>query len=317
MYQIFLARLLTKLFSFQRKLFALLFVSIIITTVSSETTFLSCTFVPSVLYTCKLNSIELLNTTRRVVIHGDHLDGKTDDDVEVVHVLNSNTPFMIPQIFTTFPNVQDLGWVYSNLESINIPDTVQLKKLTLTGNNITRINRGNLNNQLELFYLSLIDNQIEEIDKNAFVGLEKLRTVNLMYNRLSEIANETFHPLVGLNYIDFEHNLLTRIDEDLFSQNRNLSSIYLEFNRINKISPRFLSGIVDNLRFINLEGNDCINRAFDVKDEIGEIVMNNALHACFNNFYGGEVSETRRITLEFQGTLSLFDEFGNIIARVN
>lgn len=51
-------------------------------------------------------------------------------------------------------------------------------------------------------------------------------------------------------------------------------------------------------------------------DEQGLIVLNNALTLCIDNFRG-ERRETRRITLEFQGPLALFDEFGNILARIN
>lgn len=288
-----------------------------VATVSSEPIKLNCTFVQGVEYTCRLINIEVLDPNQAVIVSGDHLLGKTDNDVEAVQVLLSKTPFMMQDIFTTFPNTIDLSWVFSNLQSINIPDIIKLEKLTLTGNNISRIDNGMLNKQRELYYLSLIENQIDEIDKDAFVGLDKLRTLSLLKNFLIEIAPETFYPLTSLVYVDLEKNLLTRIDSDLFSKNRNLATIYLEFNHIREISPRILSNTLDNLRSINLKGNICVNRAFNLEDEMGRIIFNNVLHTCFKHFEGLEVSGKREINMEFQGPLAIFDEYGNIIARVS
>lgn len=277
---------------------------------------LNCSFIDSVDYTCQLALIEVVDKNQEIIFMGDHLEGRTNNDVEAVQVLFSNTPFMMQEIFTTFPNIHNLEWVASNLESIEIPDTVNLEMLTITRNNIKRINRGMLNKQRKLIFITLIENQIEEIDKDAFVGLEEIRILNLAKNRLRKIAHETFHPLANLIYVDFEANLLSRIDDE-FSRNTNLTVIHLEFNEISKVSPRFLSSSSNILNHVDLRGNKCVDRAFDVKDEIGKILFNNALRTCFINFNDEEVSETKQFTLEFRGKMSLFDEFGNIIGRIN
>lgn len=40
--------------------------------------------------------------------------------------------------------------------------------------------------------------------------------------------------------------------------------------------------------------------------------MNNALNVCFN---GGVAPELKRISLEYVGSLTIYDNFGNLIGR--
>lgn len=75
---------------------------------------------------------------------------------------------MIPPIFTTFLNLQELD--------------------------IRKIRR---NGQQSLKFLTIMDDSIEEIEGNAFAGLEWLGVLILIRNKISEIAPGT-HVLFGL-----------------------------------------------------------------------------------------------------------------------
>lgn len=266
-------------------------------------------------YVCRLTGIEVLNRSQQVTFGGEHLDNRTNANVDVVEIRDSNTPFIIPQIFTTFPNIVELEVITSNVQAIEIPDNIQLIELTLSGNNISRIVNETFINQTRLQFFTAVNSGIREIEENAFVGLSSLRGLVLINNNITELAPRTLTPLISAVRIDFERNELTRV-EDVFSSCTNLTYLYLEYNQINEISPFFASVTQDSLYSVNLSGNQCVDRFFFFEDEIELIVLNNALSPCFRNFNGND-TETRRITLEFQGPLALFDEFGNIIARVN
>lgn len=269
-------------------------------------------------YICYLIDIEVLNPSANVTITGQHIGDRTNDDVDMVDIISSNTPFMIPQIFTTFPNIMDLAIENSNLQSINIPENVQLVWIFLFENNISRIDAGTvtgLANQRRLNFLYLPSNLIQDVDEDAFVGLGNLSALVLLDNQITQIKNRTLAPLINAVRIDYELNLLTIIEEDTFAWNSNIQSIGLHNNQIIAISPKFLASQRESsLSIISLDNNNCINETFSVESEDGWIFLNNELRDCFHNFIG-EVSEVRRVIMEFVGNITIIDEFGNIIAR--
>lgn len=222
---------------------------------------------------------------------------------------------MIQQIFTTFPNIYELDIENCNLQSISIPPSANLIWLDLYQNNISRIDSGVFRNQTDLLFFFAVSNNIQEIDEAAFDELGELLILVLVDNNIEAIAPRTFQALTELIILDFEDNSLTRIDDQVFSTLSNIGYLYLEFNQINAIHPRFAENLRNSLSFINLTGNQCVSSGFEVISDVGWAAMNNGLNRCFNNF-NGTGSDTRRVTLEFVGNLSLFDEFGNLIARV-
>lgn len=285
---------------------------------SSQDLTLNCLYLntPYDEYACLLMNIEVLNETQNVIIGGEHMEGKTEADIEVVVIADSNTPFMIQQIFTTFPNMLELEIYNSSLQSVNVPPSANLIWLDLSLNNILRLERGGFRNQTDLAFLFLVSDNIREIDEDAFEDIGNLFFLILIGNVIEEIAPRTFDPLTELMILDMEGNSLTRIDEGIFSPMRNLVYLFLDFNQINAIHPRFVADLIGILEYIDLKGNLCINRSFEIDDDAGVAQMNNALNTCFNNFNGTSPSDIRRITLEFVGNLALFDEFGNLIVRI-
>ena len=286
------------------------------TSVLSQDLTLECVFRESWDYTCVLTDITVLDPDQNIIIGGVHLENRTNDDVRVVMVENSNTPFVIQQIFETFRNIDDLQIYNSNLQSIRIPDIVQLSEVFIEGNNISRIENGSFDGQSNLWYLNLRDNNILEVDEDAFIGLEALETLNLIGNHIQSLHPRTLHPLARLNLLDLERNNMTSISDELFTQNPLITTLYLEYNQIEEISPRLIA-IFNNLNFINLLGNRCINRLFSMfnNDEFNFIILHNSLRTCYNNFIGSE-STMKRVTLEFEGPMKLYDEFGNLVASL-
>lgn len=283
-------------------------------TSAQEPVALNCTFIVNFdEYVCNLSEVEVLDPTQEIIFVGEHIEGKTDGDVNSVKIINSNTPFMIQQIFTRFPNIVDLSIKSSHLKSINIPDSIQLVDLQLSNNEISRIASGTFIGQKNLKVFIAIDSRIEEIEENAFTGLESLTYLSLSRNNIKTVALRTFEPLVNVALINLEQNFLTRID-DIFASNTKLLSVYMGQNQINEISPRFAL-LIENEHMIALGGNRCIDRTINIKEEIDIFILHNALNRCFKN-YSGDFLEKRRVIVEFEGSLSLYDEFGNIVIQV-
>lgn len=268
-------------------------------------------------YGCLLNNIIIEEVPENVTFTGQHLANRTNADVETVRISNSNTPFLIQQIFETFGNITSLQVYDSQLQSLVIPANIQLQEVYINGNNISRIENGTFANQTRLTYMNLRDNRIQELDEDAFIGLSRLQSLVLIGNNVQIIAPRTFHPLTEVSYLDLERNNLSSIGDEVFSQNTQIRNLYLEYNQIEEISPRFIANFGENLSYINLSGNVCANRSFSFTsgDEFARIALHNALRNCFVNF-NGTISELRHITLEFEGPLRLFDEFGNLVASV-
>jgi Leucine rich repeat len=286
---------------------------------SSQNVDLNCTFVLNYNseYACRLFNIEVTNPSQNVNFVGQHLEGRSNANVQAVEIRGSNTPFTIPQIFTTFPNIVELFIHNSNLQSISIPDTVQLQRIDFNRNNISRILNGTFSGQRQLTFLQIANSQVEVVEQDAFIGLANVTYLNLAFNRIELILPPTMVPLTNLATCDLEGNLLTRMNCGVFGRSANLRSLYLENNRINAICTNFTRRLSSTVTFLNLSGNRCVDRRFQLGDELGLITLNNALNSCFNIYRDIPTTERRQITLEFEGPLVLFDQFGNIIARVN
>lgn len=284
----------------------------------AEPTIFNCSFEYNIdnNYSCRLNFIQFLDPTQDVIFGGEHLDGKSNSDVEAVSVSLSNTPNMIPQMFTTFPNMIALTTLASQLQSISIPDATKIIRLNVDVNRIGRIEKGMLNNQRNLQSFSAMACAITSIDEDAFEGLDEVTFINFQFNMITKIEPKTFQHLPNLLTAIFESNALTRIDDDVFSKNTKLRGIFLANNQINEISPKFSRAFLKTIENIDLTGNSCVQRLFRFNENSSLVVMNNMLNLCFNNFNGG-VAEERRITKQFKGSMAMYDEFGNIVGRVN
>lgn len=302
--------------NFSRKFLVLL--SVFGSVLSQDVTF-DCVFVETEAdeYACILHNIEVIDPSVNVIFGGTHVENRSNADVNIVEIDNSTTPFMIPQIFTTFPNINELTIENSGLQSINIPDAVQLHWLYLFNNNISRIENGTFRNQSSLLFLYALSNNIEFIEENAFEGLSSLVSLVLTHNQIANLLPRTFQPLVNLEVMDFETNVITSISEDLFSSNTRLRLLYLDFNMINAIAPRFDAGLRNTLYLMNLSGNVCVNRSFSFANEQDWLNLEEGLATCFDNFNNGTSPETRQITMEFSGCLSIFDESNNLLTSVN
>lgn len=296
-----------------RKIATLLFLGALSS--ASSQVVLDCNFTLFVFneYGCILDGITVLDpSASNITFTGQHIGNRTNEDVEIVEIVNSNTPFIISQIFSTFQNLIELEVRSSGLQSISLPDNIRLQYLTLFGNNISRIENGTFRHQNNLAIISLNSNHIQEVEEDAFEGQENLASLSFINNNIREILPRTLDPLINVFYLDFERNNLTRIGEGMLSQMGNLFSLYFDYNQINFIHPQFVETLPVNVQTLGMVENACINQRFTPNTEQSRQQLSNALESCFRNFEGAP----RNVTMEFSGPMTLFDSSGRVIARV-
>lgn len=278
---------------------------------------LECSFGMLYGYTCTLNGVEHVNREDSVEISGTHLDNMNNDDVESVIVINSNTPFIIEELFEVFPNINYLQVTTSHLQSIRIPETANLRSFYALLNNITRIDADSFRGQTNLESLTLYSNMITEIDDAAFDDLINVRTAAFVNNQIRDLNERTLSRLFSAQTIDFERNQLTRIDENVFANNAGLQRLYLEFNHINEVSPTFINELRQtNINYLNFAGNECSSFGVNIDPDFGFGILAAAFQRCFLLFAGVGPDDRRQLRLEYVGNLGIVDQFGNELLNV-
>lgn len=240
------------------------------------------------LYTCNLDEITLSTGGNfNIVIGGQHLEGRTNNDVEVVNVLNSNVPFIIKELFTTFPNIDDLRILNGSLTEIKAGDFAYANKLRIlnTRNNpkLTFVGVNAFTGASNLQSLILQVNQIANLDEGVFNGLSNLVYLSVEDTLIYDIPANIFSSLTKLQYVSMSNNQLSSLDGKLFANNPEMFMMMFANNHIKSIGRQFLDNL-NGLKGLNLQGNSCVNQFFSI-DIIRTIkYIKEGLSQCFDNF---------------------------------
>jgi Leucine-rich repeat (LRR) protein len=101
-------------------------------------------------------------------------------------------------------------------------------------------------------------------------------------NLLTELNVNTFLVNVNLLSLDIGNNQITRLPGTLLRANTRLTSLGLRRNGITAIQSNFFNNL-PNLRFLNLQTNECVNRFITINRSIAVDVAP-FLDACYRNF---------------------------------
>lgn len=277
-------------------------------------------FTESLVYHCSLSGITIPdNENANVVIGGVHQPGQSNFGVTTVVIMNSNTPFIIPQVFTTFPFMSRLIIDDGGLIRIQ-PNAFAMAQhlwyLEIVRNpGLREIPANAFSGAFNLGVLDLLNNGIERIHESAFNGVNLIEALFIDNNRLREIPTNAFTPLKLLQGIALGGNQLTRIESGLFSSNSQIFYLDVNNNFINAIERTFFD-VLPNLRFLNLLENSCINDFWSI-DVINDWqVACDALSSCFLNFDQDSGGEVRNFILQLRGNLKISYENGTTIIRL-
>lgn len=246
------------------------------------------------------------------------MEGMNETNVDVVGIYFSDILFIMPEVYTTFPNMNVLDIEFCALEVVDpLPSGLPNFEYFFSFFNWVEVIQNNTFENVgeTLLWIDFELNELEEIELDAFVGCESLEVVEVYYNRIVQPPVGTFAPLTNLLVLDIATNRLGFIDETLLANNTELFALFVEDNRIDRIAPNFSSTFT--LEVFAAYDNECIDRGFDIDDPIVLAFMHASLQRCYDAFVGIEPNATRTVRFEFQGPLRLSDEFGNPILITN
>ncbi|CAO1323820.1 unnamed protein product [Diamesa hyperborea] len=290
-----------------------------------QNSFVECRYVQDARlgYSCLLDNIVHLNEQGTIFVVGFHMPGRNDNNVSSIRIVNSRTPFIITQLFSTFPFVTTLEIENSRLERISSGAFLQaggLQDISITNNPITTIEANAFRNLNRLRILELNYNQINRLPETVFDGLSSLENLNLSFNRIFNVTTRTFISLTRLTTLNLGYNNLTHIAGDTFQNNRNLTTLVLRNNQIQAIQPNFVNNL-SNLFLLMLRDNNCVNQNFERGSNWD---LTNGLRTCYNNWNAAPVIPEPEIPVDFRkyvmylrGELIVADDNGRIISRLN
>lgn len=304
-----------------KKQFAILWILLAIsTTVRAQVISVNCTFIVISTYTCSIVGITILDQPDAIfLVGGEHLEGFSNDDVERISISQSNIPFVITQLFTTFPNASSFVTTNSGLIRIQSKAFTNATKLTsadfIDNQQFTTIHEDAFEGAENLELLILQQNHLATIHENAFNGLVQLRQLYLDSNRLRELPAGVFQSLTSLEVLFFSNNLFESLHGSLLAHNQNL--LHLEFpqNHINAVGRGFFNSL-KRLQFLNTAGNDCTNGFWMIDGTTTLETVRQEFETCFDNFIDDPANVLRRFVLEFRGPLSIYFENGTEIIQI-
>lgn len=166
-------------------------------------------------------------------------DGTKSEETGI-KLLCFNIKQKIPSNYT-LPNITTILIFKAEMTAItenffNNFDKHQIRTLSMSRGNLSRLDNTSFNTLTELKHLNLSFNKISNISENAFQKNYKLKSLSLMSNEIKHLHPNTFSTLVDLESIDLTRNHLKKLEKHLFINNRNLVYLDVKFNELSEIS---------------------------------------------------------------------------------
>lgn len=213
-------------------------------------------------YTCKLTLLDAVESTQ---VAGQHLEGKSDDDVKFIHAWGSpsKTKKMPRRLCDKFKNVE---------------------KIELIGVGLKEIDENSFKNCNNLEILRLSNNQIEKLPQKTFANLPKLKNVRLHENRISDIDDTSFANLPSLEVLTMSENIISNFPDGIFASLINLKYLVLDRNYIKSFSYLWFGDAVKKLEILQFNSNyvesideriiDNIPTLMEIRGNFGKCIKN-------------------------------------------
>lgn len=297
-----------------------------LSSVSSQVNHLECVFTFTAngdAYRCFLLGITIADEPEQTVtIGGTHLDGLNNADVRGVEIRNSHSPYIITQLFTTFPNLQTFEITYDDgltrIQSGAFTGAIHLEAIHISycWDTLTTVEDNAFIGAANLKSLDLSSNLIETIYENAFEGLQEVTSLHLQRNQLQQLPASWLRSLPNLVTFEVYQNYITSLDGDVFVHNPNISLVNFDDNLINAVERNFLDSLpsLPNVVQVGLQNNVCVNDFWVINSQSQIDEARRGLSRCFDNFRPDE--EVKKYILELRGSLVLRSEDGSEIIEL-
>lgn len=288
-------------------------------TIKAQVENIQCTFLTiDSMYTCQIFGISVAdNENANINIGGVHQPGNTNDHVNRVSILFSGVPFIITQLFTTFPFLRNLQVMsgLTRIQSNAFANAINLWNVEIMENPaLQTIHANAFSGAPNIRVLDMHRNGIETIHATAFAGLNSLQSVFMEGNQIRQLPWNLFLSTFSLQTIVLDDNQLGTIDGRLFSNNTRVVRIDMARNQIDAVQRTFLDRM-PALNTLNMQGNVCANSIWTVGGETTIETIRQELQTCFNNF-DDVVGEERNFVMKLRGTMTIRYENGTEIITI-
>ncbi|KAI9554385.1 hypothetical protein GHT06_019657 [Daphnia sinensis] len=206
---------------------------------------------------------------------------------QLAHLILSSNPLGEIQhvdLFAARPAYVDIS--SAGLRSVPSLIARYVRDLRLSGNNFSRLHRGDFESVPQVRLLLLDDSNIAEIEEDALGRMELLEELSLNDNRLASVpaslpstSLSSLHlegnritalaaaDFIGLRRLDQLHlarNLIVSIATGTFDQLTSLTRLDLRSNRLSHVSAEVFGSLV-RLRFLDLSDNPLVIPAADAE----------------------------------------------------
>lgn len=174
-------------------------------------------------------------------------------DVKTLKIAQQSTNYFPANIPEIFVNLEEIIIENSGLSALLKNDfkgfEMKLKTITISNNNITRI------------------------DEHVFDELQALEHLDLSSNEIKELSNGVFASLTKLKKLKLSNNLLVRFMPDYLPKKNFIEEFYINNNQIEVFPAKSLRHLKKS-KIIDLRGNVCIdvrfsNSVHELKDLLG------------------------------------------------
>lgn len=195
-----------------------------------------CKHFESYCYTCKVVKIvQTSSASSAIIITGDHLQGKTSDDVKWFRIINQPLDTFPRNLREKFPNI---------------------KRLWINGCGLKKISKTDLIGLENLEELDLSGNSLTSLSDELFADMRRLKIIRFDHNKLERLSSKLLQPIeASLKIADFRRN--TKIHD------------YFQKNHPNRNNLKRFLEIMDTLRPPLLE-NDPPSQLMRIPDWINE-----------------------------------------------
>lgn len=202
-------------------------------------------------------------------------------------IKNSHIRLLPSKLFKGAPKLETLDVSNVGLRILyanSLTNAGNLNQLDLHGNQLKRVENFCFVHAENIKSLDLSNNLISNIGTKAFEALDQLEKLVLDNNHISILNDEVFYPLKGLRSLHLDRNQITIIPSRMFTKVHSLlHKIFFNGNRINEISP-YAFDELENLQYLMLTGNGCINRDFVNHKIAGNVGVKYEIRRCIKNF---------------------------------
>lgn len=136
-------------------------------------------------YACSPELIKSKNENTLESIRGEHMEGKSNEDVQFLYFQNLNMSRLPKDIDKIFPNVEGIEFHNANLSTISADDLKPYPKLLV---------------------FSSYFNKIGSLDGDTFKYNPKLKWANFHSNQIKHVGHDLLKDLKDLEFVNFEKN---------------------------------------------------------------------------------------------------------------